>query len=557
MIDDVQYLLSHSTPGASSIFVDSGRRNRDFYPTPSEYVVELGEPMRHVFGMDVLDAAMAGTAYNVEETNNSLSILTVNTTASGALAGLPVGVEDPERDALGAMMGELGMSRAFLAALSEGSAERAADPALAYEGSTRLLVLEDATPSLSAQSTASGPLDATVLSRRVLAGSRMTPFAPWKGRDAGEQARAAMGDAGADAFVLEHLGVTYAVSASGPHAAWLRDRPRDTYALRRTPDARTYDVVYFDSYRVHADALGVFAAVLDATAWRIRLEAGNYTVTSLLTQLELQMGNAATGVSVRSTSASLISKQGRLRFVAPPFQRMVIFPGMSTAAGVLGFDLRPILSDASRPAAGRPYNYVRAGPHVHAFGSVRRRDAFGADSQVLDAPGLVNLLGKRYITLRCPEIEQHMGQTGKYSAVSPGVGVFRLANASEVVQLRFDYVNLIRKPFHPIGQLSRLTLRFEDGDGVPYNFRGINHQLLLTIKYYVPGAPDDGGAAVRPILNPDYDPDFVRWSIRDAERRLGFESRARPRSASPSDDDDGSTGDDASEDEDDDGPHTG
>jgi hypothetical protein len=146
-----------------------------------------------------------------------------------------------------------------------------------------------------------------------------------------------------------------------------------------------------------------------------------------------------------------------------------------------------------------------------------------AGPQTLDAPGLINLMGVRYITLRCPEIEDHICSTGKYGAYSTGIGVFKLLNSNQVVQLRFDFVNLVRKPFHPIGRLSRLTLRFELSDGTLYDFKGIDNQLLLTIKYYspsprrpgdpaAPGGPADG--VVVSTLNPDYDPDFVRYVAR-------------------------------------------
>ena len=148
------------------------------------------------------------------------------------------------------------------------------------------------------------------------------------------------------------------------------------------------------------------------------------------------------------------------------------------------------------------------------------RTVMGTNKSVIEAPGLINLLGTRFITLRCPEIEDHIGSTGKYGKYSAGIGVFKFSGTStEMAQLRFDFVSLVRKPFHPIGKLNRLTLRFELSDGTQYDFKGINHQIMLTIKYYVPGMKRGIGnyKNTNTMLNPDYSPDFMQYMFRAAE----------------------------------------
>jgi hypothetical protein len=91
----------------------------------------------------------------------------------------------------------------------------------------------------------------------------------------------------------------------------------------------------------------------------------------------------------------------------------------------------------------------------------------------------------------------------------------------------------------------RLTLRFEMSDGVLYDFKGVNNQLLLSIKYYAPtqgtdhamGARGSIGAALPAIvstLNPDYDPDFMRYM----SRQTGFAPRLDDQGYDPYDEDD-------------------
>jgi hypothetical protein len=125
------------------------------------------------------------------------------------------------------------------------------------------------------------------------------------------------------------------------------------------------------------------------------------------------------------------------------------------------------------------------------------------------APGIVNLLGDRYLIVRCKEIEDHLLGSYAYTKFSPGIGLFKLAaNYNDVTHLRFDFVNLVRKPFHPIGKLSKLSIRFETQDGNLYDFKGINHQMLLVIKFLVPSQKK---SLQKSVLNPNYNPNFIHY----------------------------------------------
>ena len=134
--------------------------------------------------------------------------------------------------------------------------------------------------------------------------------------------------------------------------------------------------------------------------------------------------------------------------------------------------------------------------------------------QKLVSPGIINLTGVRYVTLRCKEIEEHVETQGKYGPFSTGIGVFKLQSSNNVVQVRADYVNLVRKAFHPIGRLLRMTLRFELSDGKLYDFKGVNNQILLSVKYYAPVAPEN--EHFKSVLNPDYNYDFHRFMMQQS-----------------------------------------
>ena len=84
-IEDVQHLLRNSVNDCATIFVDSSKRDYIHYPTPSEYVVDLLEPVKNVFGIDVLDAAIANCMYNVDYNNCHARIIGLNTDLCTAL----------------------------------------------------------------------------------------------------------------------------------------------------------------------------------------------------------------------------------------------------------------------------------------------------------------------------------------------------------------------------------------------------------------------------------------------------------------------------------------
>ena len=127
------------------------------------------------------------------------------------------------------------------------------------------------------------------------------------------------------------------------------------------------------------------------------------------------------------------------------------------------------------------------------------------------APGIYNLIGDRYILLKCPEIEDHLFKTRSYEKYSIGLAKFKLAVLG-YDDVRFDYSSLTPNKFHPIGKMTQLTFRFLRPDGTLYNFRGINHTITLAVKYYVPLQKEKFSES---SLNPNYNPDFFQY-IKDS-----------------------------------------
>lgn len=72
-IEDVDYLKQNSIVQSYIFLVDSRDRDHEAYPTPSEYVVSFTAPFTNVIGLQLIDASVPRTMYNIDAYNNSIS----------------------------------------------------------------------------------------------------------------------------------------------------------------------------------------------------------------------------------------------------------------------------------------------------------------------------------------------------------------------------------------------------------------------------------------------------------------------------------------------------
>lgn len=142
-------------------------------------------------------------------------------------------------------------------------------------------------------------------------------------------------------------------------------------------------------------------------------------------------------------------------------------------------------------------------------------------------PGVYNLIGDRYVILRCPEIENHILSSIKsyntFNAITntteekqyeSGIAKFKMGVVGYREE-RFDFNLLPPYEFHPIGKLTALTFAFENQDGIPYNFRGVNHTVTIVINYYKPTISYDTRIQVPSKLYPPYNPNQLVYSTND------------------------------------------
>jgi hypothetical protein len=127
----------------------------------------------------------------------------------------------------------------------------------------------------------------------------------------------------------------------------------------------------------------------------------------------------------------------------------------------------------------------------------------------LTPTGRVSLIGERFVILRCPEIESQLGGSYAYGANSPGLALFKLGVLG-IAESRLDFSSINYKEFHPIGKLDKLHFRFETARGDLYDFKGVNHNLLIVIKYFTPSLSEKNQIMYYP-LNNNYNPNIIDY----------------------------------------------
>ena len=132
----------------------------------------------------------------------------------------------------------------------------------------------------------------------------------------------------------------------------------------------------------------------------------------------------------------------------------------------------------------------------------------------LKAPGIYSLVGERYIVLRCREIEENSFRSLSYSKYSMGIAKFRLGVVGYREE-RLDFSSVPSREFHPIGKLSRLSLRFETSSGKLYDFKDVNHTITFAVKYL---EPTGNQQFTQSLINTNYDGDFLKYKYHQEEQ---------------------------------------
>jgi hypothetical protein len=480
-IEDVSYLLDNSEVDSSTFFVDSSKRDQSIWPSVAEFCVAFEEPFKLVTGIDVLDASIPGTMYSIDQGCDTVVVGRISQ-PDGIFADIQT------------LFDELQFVPIF-----KWYMELMKNSDVIMCGSDAWLSLDESSRQASSPVNPSMPGSQSPLMRGVVVATEVVDVLVYSNEydqytQLGTYTSFAVGSQ--KYCFLTALGAPEVVQAASERRLFVRS---DMSMVM-------YDFYYVDTW-VQQELRDALLYDFELVTTVVTVEHANYDINSLLVQMSTAL--SSNGISLSSITGGGVEMASKYRFYSP--NEFFFDMDRSNCRHVLGFHML-----ASENDPNGKYKKMRVEGVPRLFRSTYNIDT---DNQVLIGPGLVDVTGTRYLLLRCPEIEQHMPTNARSS--DPGVGMFKLAGTNDITHLRFDFVSITKKPIHPIGRLTRMTFRFETPDGNLYDFKGINLQMLMLVKFLSPSPGRRAGKRfTRSVLNPEYTPDYLQHLIRTLERSL-------------------------------------
>jgi hypothetical protein len=466
MIDDITYLIQNSEKDSQVVYIDSSSRNKLFYPNSNEYTIEFNQPFKLVYGFEILDAAIPVTMYNIDIYNNTFYYTVI---ISNQASLTPI---DPD-----VFFNEIITCKTFVN-LFNNVAEQT------------FIIIGSSTQLLSYITSIVTPSDFYIM---YIRSTFTTSEIVLKSKQIPEEF-----------YFFTFNNTEYCIKYNSVNQFIIDIIIKEEYSLIFNTDT-TIDIVYFTLYNIDETT---FNAIKSANSLIIvinnligTLTIGNYNILTIINALN----NIVNPLMDVSSTTSNPSQEAKMFFSS--LNQIFLNGNKGFLQNSLGFDTSPILSIYNKIN----YKGWTIGDNYLIFGGLYDSSLPGYK---IISPGLISLLGERFSILRIDEIEDHLYGSYSYMAMTPGIGLFKMASPfGGITNLRFDYTTLIVKPFHPIGKLSKLSIRWETSQqGKLYDFKGVNHQLLACIKFYVPSPKIK---YVRSILNPNYEPDVMKYMAKN------------------------------------------
>lgn len=182
---------------------------------------------------------------------------------------------------------------------------------------------------------------------------------------------------------------------------------------------------------------------------------------------------------------------------------------VETWASAMGTSTAVVLYDTTSTAS-RTLGFHRPVAAVEAWGrALSTNMVAGEPVDLFVGSSLMLLAGESYLTLRCRQVE-HSAYAGTGKRIQRGIGKFKLGAPGAIRADRVEFISTLPHTFAPIARIDRLSLRFERGsDGRLYDFKGVDHMLVLAVTTIVPRLLDH---TLNP-MNPEYNPDFRAYMV--------------------------------------------
>jgi hypothetical protein len=496
-MDDIDYLKANSQQHSYMFYVDSAKRNRQAYPSPNYYQVQFNNPLRNVYSIQVIDASIPRTHYNVDAHNNRLYYHT-----SDVEYFVDIDIGDYTNQQLLSMLNEkLNPNSIYVSFLSTPAEIRkqflfkskfpftictsksSLRKTLGFDDGSYNTIESTNDPehydTFDVKNTLNSDTTSILINTNRVLWQRFVPSNTGRMNsvqfnvstiEESVEMRVYVYNASIDTPIA--ISQTVSISPSTSIAIfeeWVSNNTEliegQLYYIKIAPTGQHTFSVYVQPHTSVNDNLYIYENNLDAPF--VPNTCSNYL-------------------------ASLYNVPGTGYNVAR------VYFGINTVASAINLLLQMSI-------------YIRLESQMHS----------------IVPPGIYNLIGDRYVLLRCKEIENHiLSSIRSYDVYNPntnaveeqqydtGIAKFKMGVIGYQEE-RFDFNTLPAYEFHPIGKLSTLTMLFENPEGRPYNFRGINHTITLVVNYYKPVISFKTRNEQPSQLYPDYNPNTMIYKTDD------------------------------------------
>lgn len=476
-MEDVQFLFDNSDRESYLFQADSGARDRLAWPTPSEYDIVFDSPFRFVVGLDVIDASIPRTQYSVDEHNNSLTI----STNGGSPVTLRIAPGDHTDATITDELNSL-LRDNYGIVVAPQSNPAALQNALKFTSNTPFYF--DMERSTCQAVLGFNEYASNSRHKGIRFGCDDPVNHPQRFSSLSSEPTTLstfIGASSADHYLDVANSLPYVAQRILATTSGILEEVSAAFKVQGRPvsDVVAWKIVDIDP--VTGDPLG--PALVGGT-----IHAIDYFVLGSVNEGRSTSGDVS-GQEVNLTG-------GRYYWLVfhIPDENIGVYYGQEMMYGNI------LLS-----ADSRLWTDVHPTLQAIIMGSCTCKVNVRRKVETLLAPGIMNLTGEPYIMLRIPEIESHMYRSRSFEKHSFGVAKFTLGVVGYAND-RFDYASVPPRTFHPIGKLDRITLLFLTGSGKPYDFKGVDHQLIIVLRYLQPRQREKFNNR---LLNPEYQPDDI------------------------------------------------
>jgi Family of unknown function (DUF5901) len=560
-IEDVDYLRANSVKQSYMFLLDSKDRDKVAYHTPSEYVMEFERPFENVVGLEVIDASIPRTMYNVDVYNNQVRffIYTSNydwdTFAESSWCNVSI---DPGDYTIQTLVPALNQQLSMRlnqspsgsnVALTVETLSNPPDiknklkfyapyPFLLDMSVSMAETLGFDTYTTEAEAAAMGTY--AVFPKSVL----LSPASPWKqsiwdlypsktnveiaqelGLNPTQKTWMVFGRGIYDNHSLyKSVDKSFVLSDSGTYgeSRTIFDGPRSvirSYSITATTEiAQRFTVgsqIYLTTIEVafNGPREGPYPNLVDTSAQYALYQLPKTAIAPTVAAGRQLLATGNIGVSSIDGSFSTVV-MSQVCFLDPNYSYWLVLYNADNQP--LSVFYNNVVSNGGNPMlittnGGTTWLSLDETDVPYQMSC---RITGNYEFHELVAPGIYNMIGEKYTTLRCREIEENSYRSLAYTKYNLGLAKFRLGVVG-YSENRLDFSKVPLREFHPIGKLSRLTLRFETADGRLYDFKGVNHTLTMAIHYL---EPIQKIQFQQSILNPNYRGDFMNYRFREDDQ---------------------------------------